>query len=258
MNNNFLDKQGFVIKIGGSILSDGTNCKTGFFNFNKAEKLSKVFVKYTNKAYFVIGGGNINKWLLEHLKKNIPEVEINDQHYIGIAALNVNAELFRITLKNYLLQNLQNKGVDDKKIYEPVVRYKDLENFDFLKKVFEQNNYIVAGANKPGTSSDYDAVLVAQALGIKTILSLKNIDLVYTKDPNKYKDAKPIHDISWHSYLDLIKVKEHAPRANYPVDPIASKASKENNIKFIITNGNNIKNLEALFTGGNFIGTIIH
>ena len=51
---------------------------------------------------------------------------------------------------------------------------------------------MVAAGWHPGWSTDFVATILAERLQAKTILNLSNIDYVYDKDPNKYKDAKKI------------------------------------------------------------------
>ena len=43
---------------------------------------------------------------------------------------------------------------------------------------------LVAAGWKPGWSTDYDAVLLAETFKARTILNLSNIRKVYTADPN--------------------------------------------------------------------------
>jgi len=45
---------------------------------------------------------------------------------------------------------------------------------------------------KPGQSSDSHAIEHAKKYHAKTVINLSNIDYVYDKNPNKYKDAKPL------------------------------------------------------------------
>ena len=51
---------------------------------------------------------------------------------------------------------------------------------------------MVAGGWMPGRSTDDDAVRLAKIYGAEMVINLSNIDYVYDKDPNKYKDAKKL------------------------------------------------------------------
>jgi uridylate kinase len=85
---------------------------------------------------------------------------------------------------------------------------------------------------------------------------MTNIDYVYDKDPNKYKDAKKITKLSWNNFLDIIG-REWTPGKNTPFDPVASKLAQKNNINVVILNGNKINNLNNYLQDKKFKGTII-
>ena len=241
-----------VVKIGGSVLSSLDGCESGFFDFKTATKLAKLLTENLEKGAFIIGGGKLNKWLLEHALANLPEIEINDQHYIGIAALNVNAEFFRIVLKHVL------SNTSDSLLYDNIIRYADLRNKSFLQKVFNKYKYIVVGADKPGVSSDYDALEIARLLGAKRIISIKNVDKVYSDDPNKNKDAISFDSLSWDKYLEIIKQTVHIPRGNFPVDPVTARASQKYGMEFAIVGAKDFENIKNAITGKTFEGTLIH
>ncbi|MDP1629493.1 MAG: UMP kinase, partial [bacterium] len=78
----------------------------------------------------------------------------------------------------------------------------------------------------------------------------------YTKDHQKYKDAKPIRRISWPAYRNIIDSR-WVPGFSSPVDPVAAKFAQKWGIAAIIVNGTNLKNLENLLGGEKFIGTTI-
>ena len=237
-----------ILKIGGSILSVKRDCSVGFFNFTLARKLAELIVKNLDKASIVIGGGYLNKWLLETSLKALP-IEERDQHWIGIAALNVNAELFKITLKRVV--------GDSTRIYPEILRYRALLDGEFVKKVLSEYTYVVTGAARPDTSSDFDAYLLAKYSNADTIISLKNVAYVYSDDPSKNPKAVPINHLSWQKYLDLIKARKFPPRGNFPVDPVTARYARKDKIRFIIVDGTDLSNLRDLLKGDRFKGTII-
>ncbi len=241
-----------LLKVGGSILSKNQNCQNGFFAFNNATRLINLITTNLQKATCVIGGGYLNKWLLNEVSNYSSNIETDDKHYVGISAINVNAEFFRIVFK----ENLKvNNRVGE--LYDKVLRYSDLESQELLTSIANKYNYTVVGANKPGHSSDFNAITLALDTGISTIISLKNIDGVYTADPNKDSSATHIPRISWNEYLTLIGATEHEPRGNYPVDPVSAKRAQKNNITFIIVDGEDLNNLKNLLSSKTFKGTII-
>jgi uridylate kinase len=115
----------------------------------------------------------------------------------------------------------------------------------------------LAGGWKPGWSTDYVAVTIAEKYGLKKIINLTNIDYIFNKDPKKYKDAKPIKEIKWQNYKKLINNKWR-PGMNAPFDPIASRKAEKLKIEVNILNGANLKNLENYLKKEKFKGTKIY
>ena len=90
----------------------------------------------------------------------------------------------------------------------------------------------------------------------EAVLNLSNIDYVYTKDPRKFKDAKPIKEISWKNFRKIVGNKWD-PGKNLPFDPTAARQAQTNHLKVIIANGKNLKNLQNILSDKNFLGTTI-
>jgi uridylate kinase len=126
---------------------------------------------------------------------------------------------------------------------------------DPTKKVKFTRKILIGSGWKPGWSTDYDAVLLAKNLKIKTIINMSNIDYVYDKDPKKNKNAKKIKDICWEHYRKISGNKWKAG-LNKPFDPIAAKEAEKLKLKVVII-GKNLKNFENLLSNKKFEGTII-
>ncbi len=115
---------------------------------------------------------------------------------------------------------------------------------------------LVASGWKPGFSTDNDAVLLAEKFNADTVVNLSNIEKVYTDDPRKNPDAKPLDKISWADFRKMVG-DEWVPGKNCPFDPIASKKASEMNLKVICAGGKNIENIRAILDGKDYIGTTI-
>ena len=115
---------------------------------------------------------------------------------------------------------------------------------------------MLAGGGVPGHSTDNDAVLLAKQYGAKHILNISNIDYVYSKDPGKYKSAKPLKELNWDAFLEIVG-SQRVPGGHYPFDPQASRYAKKNKLTVSFVNGNNFKNMNGYFRGVAFKGTII-
>lgn len=190
-----------------------------------------------NRQFFiVVGGGKIARQYRDAgvgvLHK---ELTSEDLDWLGIHATRMNAHLLRTIFRD---------------IAHPYI----IKNYEIIRKVTEP---VVVGAGwKPGWSTDYDAVLLCEDYGVRTLINLSNIDQLYTKDPRKFSDAKPINRISWKDYLKIVGVKWD-PGMNTPFDPVAAKKASELNVKVVILRGDNLKNLNNYFGKKKFIGTVI-
>ncbi len=131
-----------------------------------------------------------------------------------------------------------------------------IKHYDVIDKKAREYPVVIGGGWKPGWSTDYCATILAEDYQIGTIVNLSNIDRVYTKDPNKFKDAKPIDKMNWDEVISLVGDK-WSPGLNVPFDPIASRKAKEIGLKVIICNGKNLDNLNQILNGETFIGTVI-
>jgi uridylate kinase len=109
---------------------------------------------------------------------------------------------------------------------------------------------------KPGFSSDYDAVLLAECFQAPMVINLSNIEQVYTDDPRKNPDAKPIDKISWEDFRALVG-DDWVPGKNVPFDPVASRHAAKIGLKVICAAGKNLENLKKILWGEAFTGTVI-
>ncbi|MEO5635363.1 MAG: UMP kinase [Candidatus Paceibacterota bacterium] len=171
------------------------------------------------KEFFIItGGGKICRRYQEAAKELCAPTD-SELDMIGIRALNLNAELVRVLFKNI-------PGVN------------------------------VYGADRPGSSTDLGAVILARVNEAKIIINLSNTDYVYDSDPKINPNAKKIEKISWAEYRKLIP-KEWHPGLNSPFDPIASEMAQKEGTSVVIMNGKPIDNLRNFLNRDKFTGTII-
>ena len=55
----------------------------------------------------------------------------------------------------------------------------------------------------------YDTVLLASGLGATTVINLSDVNYVYSADPRKDRDAKPVRRIDWKAFRRLVGNKWH-------------------------------------------------
>lgn len=185
----------------------------------------------------VTGGGAIARHYQNAISKII-RISREDKDWIGIHSTRLNAHLLRTVFV--------------KESY-PVV-------LDDPSKPLSKNakkNLIIASGWRPGWSTDYIAVLLAKRFGVKRIIVAGHPDFVYTKDHTRHKDAKPIREISWRQYQNLIS-KKWTPGMKVPVDPVATRLAKKTKIEAVVIRGTNFKNFKNVINGKPFTGTLIN
>jgi uridylate kinase len=79
---------------------------------------------------------------------------------------------------------------------------------------------------------------------------------VYTDDPRKNPDAKPIETISWADFRAIVG-DEWVPGKNVPFDPVASRHAAKIGVRVICAAGRDLGNLKKLLRGEPFLGTTI-
>ena len=124
------------------------------------------------------------------------------------------------------------------------------------KKIKTSAPIIVGSGWKPGWSSDYDAALAAKTYGTREVINISNIDYVYDKDPTKFRNAKPIGELSWPAYRAMVGDTWY-PGSNAPFDPIAAREAAKNRLTVKILNGRDLKSVRAAIRDAAFRGTTI-
>lgn len=230
----------YVIKLGGSILSKSEEVRIDFNYLDRLANLLKSFIDKGDKFIIVVGGGYVCREYQKLMKENKADISDLNLDYIGIASINLNAEMVR----SYLSELAE----------ERIVRYAD---YDEGKEINFSKGILVCAANNPGHSSDVDSVIVANKIGSKVIFRLTDVDGIYDKDPSENKDAVKFGSLTWDKYFDVIGVGDFVPGGHYPIDPIASRMSKEAGIVFKIMKGENLQDLDKAIREEDFDGTIV-
>ncbi|MBQ3686410.1 MAG: UMP kinase [Treponema sp.] len=237
-----------VLSVGGSIIAPSEP------DTNFLEQFSKMVIDWLNtnsetRLILVAGGGGparMYQGAFRDLQGKLQgigskklyesEAEVNAAaDWIGIMATRINAQLLKAAFGSLCCQNIV---IDPTKVT------------DFTDRI------LVAAGWKPGFSSDNDAVLLAERFGATTVVNLSNIEKVYTDDPRKNPDAKPLDSISWADFRKMVG-DEWVPGKNCPFDPIASKKAEALGLTVICASGHDIKNIRAILDGNNYTGTTI-
>ena len=194
-----------------------------------------------SRRLILVAGGGAPARVYQNAYKEVSEstglaAQADAADWIGIMATRINAQLLKACFGDYCKNDV---------VYNPT-----LENLSFDGQV------LVASGWKPGFSTDTDAVYLGEKFDAKTIVNLSNIEKVYTDDPRKNPNAKPLDTISWADFRKMVG-DEWTPGKNCPFDPIASKKASELGMKVICAGVKNLDNIKAILNDGDFIGTTI-
>src|SRR3989344_7705589 len=192
-----MHKEKTVISLGGSLIVPNGGIDVDFlkrFEEFIREQLSR---KPSGQFFIVAGGGGTTRHYQEAARNVIGhELVSEDLDWLGIHSTRLNAHLVRTIFRD---------------IAHPYI----LKHYDIIRKAKE--SVVVASGWKPGWSTDYDAVLLCEDYGVKTVINLSNIDKAYDKDPNKFPDAKPFDHINWKDFRKIVG-DEWVPGMNAPFD----------------------------------------
>ncbi|MDR0442715.1 MAG: UMP kinase [Treponema sp.] len=224
-----------VISLGGSIVApDGVDVKfVGEF-----VSLIRSFIEADSARRFIFvvgGGGPARQW--QNAYREIAGANVKDEEadWIGIMATRLNAQLVKAAMGDLCSQEV----VTNPTQVDPLT-----------------GRVLLAAGWKPGFSTDYDAVLLAERFQADAVINLSNIEKVYTADPRTNPDAKPIDKISWSDFRSIVG-DEWAPGKNVPFDPVASRHAAKIGLKVICAAGKNLENLKKILSGEDYIGTTI-
>lgn len=229
-----LSARRFLVSVGGSLVVPD-EIDTGF-----VKRFHDVIVSRVRAGcsfVLVVGGGKTARRYID-AAGIAHAIEDDDKDWLGIHATRMNAHFLRTIFREWAFPKINTNP----------------HHFEEFSQAREP--IIVAGGWRPGFSTDYIAVVLAQSLGIDTVLNLSNIDGVYDKDPRRYSDARRVDSMAWREYRELVG-DMWSPGMNTPFDPIASKHAEEIGCRVIVMNGADTDNLERYFSGGDFMGTTL-
>lgn len=226
-----------VLSVGGSIVApEGPD--TEFVKKFVAMVKEYLDAHKDDKLIFVVGGGGPAR-IYQQAFREVASISTEDgaeeADWIGIMATRLNAQFVKACFGSLCKESV---------VTDPTVAK------DFTGSI------LLAAGWKPGFSTDNDAVLLAEKFNADTVVNLSNIEKVYTDDPRKNPDAKPIDNITWSDFRKIVG-DEWIPGKNCPFDPIASKKAQDLGLKAICAGGKNLDNIRAILEGKSYIGTTI-
>lgn len=221
-----------VISLGGSIVAPDEVDVAFIAAFR--DLLTGYHHSSGDRAILVIGGGAPARKYQQAFRQIAGESH-DAQDWIGIMATRLNAELLRHSLAPLC---------SDPVVYDPTAE------FPFTGAV------LVAAGWKPGFSTDFDAVMLAERFGADTVINLSNIEKVYTADPRQDPTARPLDRVSWEEFRGIVG-ETWTPGGNLPFDPVATRRAAELGLRVVAAAGKNLENTRAILAGERFVGTQI-
>ncbi len=227
-----------VISLGGSIIVPD-DVDTDFLkSFDKALR-GYLAEEPESRLIFVCGGGATARKYQRAYRGILGEMQADEKpealDWIGIMATRLNAELMRQLFLDLCPQ-------------KTVTNPEEVHLF--------AGRVMVAAGWKPGFSTDYDAVILAEKFHARMVINLSNIEQAYTADPKVEPNARPIKRTTWSAFRKLVGDK-WIPGINVPFDPVASRRAEEAGLTVVIANGRKLDNLLAILKGRDYIGTTI-
>ena len=175
------------------------------------------------KAIFAIGGGRFVRNYLSSMEGFLSDKKKEE---VAIELLRANVKFFSSVM-----------GIS------PLYTLKDVRKISG-----------VIGGIAPGRSTDANAAEVANMTGARLMVKMTNVDGIYDKDPNKFREARKLDTVNfWH----LKKYSSGGRPGSYGIlDAKAMDIICKNRIPTYVINGNPPSNLLKVLQGKK-IGTMI-
>jgi uridylate kinase len=228
-----------LIKLSGEALAgEKKGILDGDMLSSVAEKIA-LLVNDGVQVSIVIGAGNI--W--RGARQNGLDVDRVRGDHMGMLATVINS----LAMQDYILKTGINahvmSAVQIQQFCEPYAQYKAIE-------YLEKGDVVIlsCGVGYPFFSTDTGMMLRAAELKCDAVLSAKNVDGVYDKDPAKYADAVKFDELT---YSELLS------RGLKAIDQSAATIGEECDIKTVIFPLSDPQNIISA-AKGETIGTLLH
>lgn len=227
------NKDTIVIALGGSIIVSG-DIQTDFLK--QFREFILTFLKQDKKIVIVAGGGTIARDY-QKAASEIVTLSDEDKDWLGIHSTRLNAHLLRAIFFD---------AAHPVVIRNPLNEIKNMDKYSLF----------IASGWKPGWSTDYVAVMLAERFKTKRVVIATKIPYVYDEDIEKNSNAKPFEKISWKEYRKMVG-SEWTPGMKAPVDPVAAKLAQSLRIEAVVALSTDLDNLGNVLDNKGFKGTVI-
>ncbi|MBR5286350.1 MAG: UMP kinase [Clostridia bacterium] len=228
-----------LIKLSGEALAgEKKGILDGEMLSSVAEKIA-LLVNDGVQVSIVIGAGNI--W--RGARQNGLDVDRVRGDHMGMLATVINS----LAMQDYILKTGVKahvmSAVQIQQFCEPYAQYKAIEYLEKGEVVI-----LACGVGYPFFSTDTGMMLRAAELKCDAVLSAKNVDGVYDKDPAKFADAVKFDELTYQELLS---------RGLKAIDQSAATIGEECDIKTVIFPLSDPQNIISA-AKGETIGTLLH
>ena len=228
-----------LLKLSGEALMGEKNYGIDSILLEKYSQEIKEIHKKGIEIAIVVGGGNIYRGI-ESEESGINRVQGD---YMGMLATLINSMALQSHLEKLNCDTRLMSGFNIDQVCEPFIRRRAIRHLEKKRIVI-----FGAGLGKPYFTTDSTASLRAIEIEANIVLKGTRVDGVYDSDPEKFKNAKKFHEISFNEvYEKNLSI----------MDMTAFTLCKENNLPIIVFDMNKPKNLIKLIEGKK-IGTLIY
>lgn len=227
-----------LLKISGEVLAGDKHRGLDFEVIGRVCDVIKRCVEAGVQVGIVVGGGNF--W--RGLKDGGDKMERTRADHMGMLATTLNCLAVADVLEQRGVEVRVQTAIEMRSIAEPYIRSRAIRHLDKGRVVI-----FGCGTGNPFFSTDTAAVLRAAEIDADVILLAKNIDGVYSADPNKDPSAVKYESITYGDVLaQRLKV----------MDSTATSLSMDNHIPVLLFTLREPENiLKAVM--GEKIGTIV-
>lgn len=187
----------------------------------------------------VIGGGNI--WRYRDFKETGIERVTSDN--IGMLATIMNAVAMQSMFEKLGIECRVASAIDIPQIAEPYLRRKVIRHLEKGRVVI-----CAGGTGSPFFTTDSAAALRALETNCEALLKATNVDGVYNKDPDEFKNAVKFDTLSYQDVLEM--------NLGF-MDQAAVSLCRESNLPIVVFNLTKHGNIKRAVLGEK-IGTLVH
>ena len=220
-----------VLRIGGSVVASPINSALIY----RYVDLLKDLRNRGHKVAVIVGGGAVARDFIRLAKDLGLDEKVQDN-----AAISVSRIFARLLLE---------------KLGDVTCKNVPLTITD-AKEYFKKTKIVVVGGLRPGITTDTVAALIAEKIEADLYVKATDQDGIYDKDPRRDSNAIKLERMSFSDLSRVLSHDKHQAGIHQILDPEAVKILKKGQVKVVIVNGFDPRNVSAAIEGKK-VGTSI-